>query len=83
MNINALKRKINLHRGFMGKPEGTIPLERHMRGWNYNIKTDLRVLRWEGWDWKQFAWVWVKWLEFVYTMMKLLVPQNVENFLTS
>jgi hypothetical protein len=27
MNINALKRKRNPHRGFMGKPEGTMPLE--------------------------------------------------------
>jgi len=48
MNINALKRKRNQHRGFMGKPDGTIPLERHMRGWNYYIKIDLRVLRWGG-----------------------------------
>jgi len=44
MNINALKRKKNPHRGFMGIPDGTIPLERHMRGWNCNIKMDLREL---------------------------------------
>jgi hypothetical protein len=74
MKINALKRKRNPHGGFMGKPEGTIPLERHMRGWNYNIKMDLRVLRWECSDWEHLAWVWDKWLEFVYTVTNLLVP---------
>lgn len=57
MNINALKRKRNPHRGFMGKPEGTIPLERHVGGWSYNIKMDLRVLRLEGACREHLAWV--------------------------
>jgi len=45
-----------------------------MPGWNYNIKMELRVLRWEGADWEHLAWVWYKWLENVYTVINLLVP---------
>lgn len=48
MNINALKRKRNPHRNFKGKPEGRIPLGRHMRGWNYNIKMYLKSVAMGG-----------------------------------
>jgi hypothetical protein len=35
----------------VGKPEGKIPLGRHRRRREDNIREDLREVRWEGVDW--------------------------------
>jgi hypothetical protein len=32
---------------FVGKPEGSRPLEKHRLGWEDNIKTYLKEIRWE------------------------------------
>jgi hypothetical protein len=37
------------YRAFVGKPEGRRPLGRPRRGWEYNIKLDLREVGWEAW----------------------------------
>jgi hypothetical protein len=38
----------------MGKHEGNIPLVRHRRKWEDNIKMDLKEMRW-GVDWIHLA----------------------------
>jgi hypothetical protein len=40
---------------FVGKPEGKRPLERPRRGWDDNIKMDLRVVGWGVLDWIDLA----------------------------
>jgi hypothetical protein len=40
----------NAYRILVGKPEGKRPLGRRRSGWVYNIKIDLREIRWYGMD---------------------------------
>jgi hypothetical protein len=39
----------------VGKHEGKRPLESPRRGWEDNIKMDLREMGWEGVDWMHLA----------------------------
>jgi hypothetical protein len=41
----------NSYQILMGKPEGKRPLRIHRRGWEDNIKMDLREIGWGGMDW--------------------------------
>jgi hypothetical protein len=41
----------NAYRILMGKPEGRRPLGRPRRGWEDNIKMDLREIGWDGMIW--------------------------------
>jgi hypothetical protein len=45
----------NAYNILVGKPEGKWPLERPSRGWEDNIRTDLREIGWEGADWIHLA----------------------------
>jgi hypothetical protein len=40
----------NAYNILVGKPEGKRPLGRHRRGWEDNIKMDLREIGWGGMD---------------------------------
>jgi hypothetical protein len=41
----------NVYSSLVGKPEGKRPLGRPRRGWESNIKMDLREGGWGGMDW--------------------------------
>jgi hypothetical protein len=58
----------------VGKPEGKIPLGRHRRRWEDNIKLDVREIGIDGADWIQLAQDRVQWRVFVNTSMNLRVP---------
>jgi hypothetical protein len=58
----------------VGKPEGKRPLGRHRRGWEDNIKMDLREIGWGGMNWSDLAHDWDQWRALVNTVMKLRVP---------
>jgi hypothetical protein len=47
--------KKNSYRVLMGKPEGKRPLGRPRRGWEDNIKMDLREIGWGTVDWINVA----------------------------
>ena len=55
-------------------PEGNIPLERHRRGWEDNIKIDLQVVGFGGMDWIDLAQDRNRWRAFVNAVMNLRVP---------
>jgi hypothetical protein len=41
--------KGNIYRLLTGKPEGEIPPGKRRRGWEDNIKMNVREIRWEVW----------------------------------
>jgi hypothetical protein len=47
--------KRNAYRILVGKPEGKRPLGTRRCRWVYNIKMDLREIRWGGMDWIDLA----------------------------
>jgi hypothetical protein len=47
-HIACMGEKKNLHKIFVGKPEGKIPLGRPRHRWEDNIKMDLRVYTFGG-----------------------------------
>ena len=56
----------------MGKPVGKRPLGRPRRGWEDNIKMDLREVG--GGDWMELAQDRDRWWALVNTVMNLRVP---------
>jgi hypothetical protein len=58
----------------MGKPEGRRPLGRARRGWEDNIKLDLRVARWGGMDWIDLAQDKDQWRALVNIVINLRIP---------
>jgi hypothetical protein len=67
----------------VGKPEGKIPLWRPRRRWGDSIKMDLQEVVWGDMDWIGLAQDRASWRALVNAVMKLRVPSNVGNFLTS
>jgi hypothetical protein len=53
------------------------------RRWVYNVKMDLREIRWSGVDWIDLAQDRDQWRAVMNTVMNLRVPQNAGNFLSS
>jgi len=62
-----------VHRVLVGKPEGKKPLGRPRRGWEDNIKMDLREVR-RGGDWMELAQDRDRWRALVNTVMNLRIP---------
>jgi hypothetical protein len=58
----------------VGKPEGRRPLGRHRRGWEDNIKMDLREIGFGDVDWIRLAQDADRWRALVNTVMNLRVP---------
>jgi hypothetical protein len=54
-NVARMKYKGNACRVLVGKLEGKRPLETPRRGWEDNIKMDLREIGWGGMDWIDVA----------------------------
>jgi hypothetical protein len=63
-----------VYRVLVGRSEGKRPLGRPRRGWEYNIKMDLREIRIDGANWIRLAQDRVQWQVFVSTVMNLWVP---------
>jgi hypothetical protein len=58
----------------VGKPEGERPLRRPRRGWEDNIRMDLREIGWGGIDWIDLAQDRDQWWALANTVMNLRVP---------
>jgi hypothetical protein len=65
------------------KAEGKKPLGRSRHRWEDNIKMDLQEGGCGGMDWIDLTQDRARWQALVTVGMKLRVPQNVGNFLTS
>jgi hypothetical protein len=58
----------------VGKPEGKRPLGKPRRRWEFNVKMDLREIRWGGMDWIDLAQDRDQWRALVSTLMNFRVP---------
>jgi hypothetical protein len=67
----------------VAKPEGKGPLGRPMRRWEDNTKVHLLDMGCGVMDWIELARVRDRWRTLENAVMKLRVPTNVENFLTT
>jgi hypothetical protein len=67
----------------IGIPEGRIPHGRPRHRWEDNIKMDLKEIGSEAVDCIHVAQDRDRWRTLVNTVMNLLVPKKVGNFLTS
>jgi hypothetical protein len=63
-----------VYRVLVGRPEGKRPTGRPRRGWEDNIKLDLRETGIDGANWIRLAQDRVQWRAFVSTVMNLRVP---------
>jgi hypothetical protein len=50
-----MEEKKNAYKIYVVKAKRKRRLGRHERRWEYNIKTDLKEIRWEDVDWKDVA----------------------------
>jgi hypothetical protein len=66
--------KRNAYRILVGKPEGKRQLGRPRRGWEDNIKMDLKEIGWGGMDFIDLAQDRDQWRALVNTVMNLRVP---------
>jgi len=82
-HVARMAEKRVLYRVLVEKPEGKRPLGRLRRRWEDNIKMDLQEVGCGGMDWIDIAQDRDRWRALVNTVMKLRVPQNTVNFLTS
>jgi hypothetical protein len=73
-HVTRMGEKRNACRILVGKPEGRRPLGRPKRGWEDNIKIDLRKIGWDGTDWIDLAQNRDQWRALVNTVMNLRVP---------
>jgi hypothetical protein len=68
-----MEEERNMHRVFMGKPEGNRPVGRPGRRWEDGIRMDLRETGWGSVDWIQLAKDRDWWRALVNTVMNLRV----------
>jgi hypothetical protein len=64
----------NAYRILVGKPEIKKTSKRPTRGWEDNIKMDIREIGWGGMDWIHLALDRDKWRALMNTVMKFWVP---------
>jgi hypothetical protein len=69
VHVARMGKKRNVYRILVGKPE-----EKRPRGWEDNIRMDLREMRWGGVDWIDLAQDRDHWRPLVNTVMNLRVP---------
>jgi hypothetical protein len=63
-----------VYRVLVGRPEGKRPLGVHRRGWEDNIKLDVREIGIDGSNWIQLAQDGAQWRASVNTVMNVRVP---------
>jgi hypothetical protein len=68
------RKKRNVYRILVGKPEGKRTLGRPRRRKVDDIKMDLREIGWDGMDWIELAQNRDQWRALVNTVMNLRVP---------
>jgi hypothetical protein len=67
----------------VGKPEGKRPIGRPRRGWEDDIKTDLRKIGWVGIDWIDLAQDMDQWRALVNTVMNFGFRKMLGKFTSS
>jgi len=72
--VARMVEKRGVHRVFVGKPEGKIPLGKPRRRWDDNIKMDLQEVGCGGMDWIELAQDREKWRVLVNAVMNSWVP---------
>jgi len=72
-----------MYRVLVGKSEGTRPLGRPKRRWDYNTKMDLQEVGCGGMDWIDLALNRERLQALVNEVMNHPVPQNEGNVLTT
>jgi hypothetical protein len=72
-----------VYRVLVGKPEGKRPLGKPRCRWEDTINADLQEVGCGGMDWIELAQDRGRWRALVNKVMKLWVPYNEGNFLTS
>jgi len=82
-HVALMGERRGVYRVLVGKPEGRRPLGRPRRRWEDNIKMDLQEMGCGGMDWIDLAQDRDSWRALVTAVMKVRVPQNAANFLTS
>jgi hypothetical protein len=73
----------DVYRDLVRKPEGKKPLGRHSLRREDNINVNFQEVGCEEMDWIDLAQDRDRWWALVNAVLKLQVPQNVGNFLTS
>ena len=73
-HVARMGEERGVHRVLVGKPEGKRPLGRPRRGWEDNIKTDLREMGGGCGDWMELAQDRDRRRALVSTVMNLRVP---------
>jgi hypothetical protein len=69
-----MRKKRNIYRILLGKPEGKRQLGRPRRKWVDNIKIYLREIGWDAVDWMDMAQDRDQWRALVNTILNLRVP---------
>jgi len=82
-HVARMGEKRGVYRVLVGKCEGKRPLGRPRHRWKDNIKTDLQGVGCWGVDWIEVAQDRDRCRAVVNAVMKLRVPYNAGNFLTS
>ena len=83
MHVERMGERRGVSRALVGKPEGKIPVVRHRRRWENNIKMNLQEVGCGDMDWIELAQDRNRWRALVNAVMNLGIRQNAENFLTS
>jgi hypothetical protein len=73
-HVACMRECRDIYRVLVGKLEGKSPLGRPRRGWEDNIKMDLREIGIDGGKWIRLAQDRFPWRASVKTVMKLRVP---------
>ena len=71
---SAYGERRSVYKSLVGKPVGKIPLGRHRRRWEDNIKMDLREVGCRDIDRIELAQDWDRWQALVNAVMNLQVP---------
>ena len=82
-HVACMGEKTGVCRVLVGKPEGRRPLGRPSCRWEDNMKMDLQEVWCGGMDWINLAQDRDRCQAVVNVVMKLRVPSNAGNFLTS
>ena len=81
-NVANVWKRGNACRILMGRHETTRPLGRTSHRWEDIVKMDLKLIRWEGFDWLHLATDRDQWRDAVSAGINHCVPYSVWYLLT-